>query len=210
MKKKRKKDSNIHLQNNPGYVIELKNVFKSYPISRNEVTPILKGVDLKIKRGEFVILFGKSGSGKSTLLNIMSGLDRANHGDVIVENTNLPYLSNEELTKFRRRHVAFIFQQYHLLNNITGYENVETGLILQKHKDRKNFNIKKAFEEFDLLDVVDKYPSQMSGGQQQIFCEFVFRYLFYSRIFQGHIGNLLFIKLAIVIISENGDKIQNL
>ena len=144
MKKKRKKDSNIHLQNNPGYVIELKNVFKSYPISRNEVTPILKGVDLKIKRGEFVILFGKSGSGKSTLLNIMSGLDRANHGDVIVENTNLPYLSNEELTKFRRRHVAFIFQQYHLLNNITGYENVETGLILQKHKDRKNFNIKKA------------------------------------------------------------------
>lgn len=167
MKKKRKKDSNIHLQNNPGYVIELKNVFKSYPISRNEVTPILKGVDLKIKRGEFVILFGKSGSGKSTLLNIMSGLDRANHGDVIVENTNLPYLSNEELTKFRRRHVAFIFQQYHLLNNITGYENVETGLILQKHKDRKNFNIKKAFEEFDLLDVIDKYPSQMSGGQQQ-------------------------------------------
>lgn len=167
MKKKRKKDSNIHLRNNPGYVIELKNVFKSYPISRNEVTPILKGVDLKIQRGEFVILFGKSGSGKSTLLNIMSGLDRANHGDVIVENTNLPYLSNEELTKFRRQYVAFIFQQYHLLNNITGYENVETGLILQKHKDRKNFNIKKAFEEFDLLDVIDKYPSQMSGGQQQ-------------------------------------------
>lgn len=167
MKKKRKKDSNIHLRNNPGYVIELKNVFKSYPISRNEVTPILKGVDLKIQRGEFVILFGKSGSGKSTLLNIMSGLDRANHGDVIVENINLPYLSNEELTKFRRQYVAFIFQQYHLLNNITGYENVETGLILQKHKDRKNFNIKRAFEEFDLLDVIDKYPSQMSGGQQQ-------------------------------------------
>lgn len=167
MKKKRKKDSNVHLRNNPGYVIELQNVYKSYPISRNKVTPILKGVDLRIKRGEFVILFGKSGSGKSTLLNIMSGLDRANYGDVIVENTNLPYLSNEELTKFRRHYVAFIFQQYHLLNNITGYENVETGLILQKHKDRKNFNIKKAFEEFDLLDVVDKYPSQMSGGQQQ-------------------------------------------
>ncbi len=167
MKRKRKKDSNIYLKNEPGYVIELKNVFKSYPISRNKVTPILKGVDLRIKRGEFVILFGKSGSGKSTLLNIMSGLDRANYGDVIVENINLPYLSNEELTKFRRQYVAFIFQQYHLLNNITGYENVETGLILQKHKNRKNFNIQKAFEEFDLLDVVNKYPSQMSGGQQQ-------------------------------------------
>ena len=125
---------------------------------------------------------------------------------MIVENINLPYLSNEELTKFRRQYVAFIFQQYHLLNNITGYENVEIGLILQKHKDRKNFDIKKAFEEFDLLDVVDKYPSQMSRGQQQRFFEFVFRYLFYSRIFQGHIGNLLFIKLAIVIIGENGIK----
>ena len=56
------------------------------------------------------------------------------------------------------------------------------------------------------MDVVDKYPSQMSGGQQQRFFEFVFRYLFYSRIFQGHIGNLLFIKLAIVIIRENGIK----
>ncbi len=167
MKKKRKKDANYHLQNNSGYVIEVKNIYKNYRVSRNKVAQILKGIDLKVKRGEFLILFGKSGSGKSTLLNIMSGLDRADYGDVVVENVNLPYLSNEELTRFRRQHIAFIFQQYHLLNNITGYENVETGLILQKHKDRKNFDIKKAFEEFDLLDVIDKYPSQMSGGQQQ-------------------------------------------
>lgn len=96
----------------------------------------------------------------------MSGLDRATYGNVIVNNVNLPYLSNEELTNFRRKNISFVFQQHHLLNNITAYENVETGAILQKNKD-KNIDIKKLFEDFELSDLMDKYPSQMSGGQQQ-------------------------------------------
>ncbi|MBD5423280.1 MAG: ABC transporter ATP-binding protein [Mycoplasma sp.] len=165
IKRKRKKDRFINLNNRYGYIIELKNVSKDYIVGKNKIVKILNNLNIDIKKGEFVILFGKSGSGKSTLLNIMSGLDRATLGNVVVANTNLPYLSNEQLTKFRRQNVAFIFQQYHLLNNITGYENVETGAILQKNK--KDIDIKKLFEEFDLLDVMNKYPSQMSGGQQQ-------------------------------------------
>lgn len=166
--KKRKKDEYKNLKNNSKYVIEVQNISKYYISGKNKVSKILDGLDLKIAKGDFVVLFGKSGSGKSTLLNIISGLDRPTSGNVVVENINLPYLSNSQLTKFRREHIAFIFQQYHLLNNITGYENVETGAILCKHNDKESqIDLKKMFVEFELEDVMYKYPSQMSGGQQQ-------------------------------------------
>lgn len=165
-KRKRKKDQFYNLKNENGYIIEVKNLTKNYISSGNSLTKVLIDLNLKIKSGEFVVLFGKSGSGKSTLLNIISGLDRATSGQVIVFNKNLPYLSNNELTMFRREHLAFIFQQYHLLNNITGYENVETGQYLQKSR-KKSIDIKELFKEFELIDVMEKYPSQMSGGQQQ-------------------------------------------
>lgn len=164
--KKRKSDQNANLKNKEGYIIEVKNLSKYYFSGRNESTLVLENLNLSIKEGDFVVLFGKSGSGKSTLLNIISGLDRPSSGDVVVKNLNLPYLSNNELTKFRRNHLAFIFQQYHLLNNITGYENVETGQYLQKDKNLY-IDIKQLFKDFELEDVMYKYPAQMSGGQQQ-------------------------------------------
>lgn len=164
--KKRKKDEFYNLKNTDNNIIQLINVKKDYLVSKKQISKVLFNINLEIKKGDFVVLFGKSGSGKSTLLNIISGLDRPTEGHVIVENNNLPYLSNSELTEFRKNYIAFIFQQYHLLNNVTGYENVETGYILQKDKS-KSLDIKQLFENFDLLDVMNKYPSQMSGGQQQ-------------------------------------------
>lgn len=164
--KKRKSDSYKDMTNSGNNMIEVKNITKYYLSNKKEATVVLKELNLNIEKGDFVVLFGKSGSGKSTLLNIISGLDRTTEGQVIVHNKNLPYLSNHELTKFRRENIAFIFQQYHLLNNITGYENVETGAILQKDKNHK-LDIKQMFINFDLEDVMYKYPSQMSGGQQQ-------------------------------------------
>lgn len=166
IKRKRKKDEFTHLRNKKDYVIELDSVSKAYIAGRNKIVKVISNLNLKISKGEFVVLFGKSGSGKSTLLNIMSGLDRATFGNVIVNNVNLPYLSNEELTNFRRKNISFVFQQHHLLNNITAYENVETGALLNKNKNN-TVNIKKMFKEFELTELMDKYPSQMSGGQQQ-------------------------------------------
>lgn len=166
IKRKRKKDEFTHLRNKKDYVIELDSVSKAYIVGRNKIVKVISNLNLKISKGEFVVLFGKSGSGKSTLLNIMSGLDRATFGNVIVNNVNLPYLSNEELTNFRRKNISFVFQQHHLLNNITAYENVETGALLNKNKNN-TVDIKKMFEEFELTELMDKYPSQMSGGQQQ-------------------------------------------
>lgn len=165
-KKKRKKDEFSKRINSNDYIVEVENLSKIYISGGNKATKVLVDLNLKIKKGDFVVLFGKSGSGKSTLLNIISGLDRPTDGQVIVCNKNLPYLSNNELTKFRRDYLAFIFQQYHLLNNVTGLENAETGQYLQKNKN-KLVDIKKYFEEFELLDAMNKYPSQMSGGQQQ-------------------------------------------
>ncbi|MEA4162837.1 MULTISPECIES: ABC transporter ATP-binding protein [unclassified Mycoplasma] len=163
--KKRSKDGNEKLKNTGNAVIEVKNVSKFY-LSGTTATRVLKNVSLTINKGEFVMIFGKSGGGKSTLLNLISGLDRPSRGQVIVCNQNLPYYSDFKLTLFRRKHVSFIFQNYNLLQNLNGYDNVETGAYLQKDKS-KRLNIDKLFEEFELEDVKNKYPSQMSGGQQQ-------------------------------------------
>lgn len=162
---KRPKDDHIDLKNNEENIIEVRDVSKYY-LSGNTVTRVLKNVSMEIKKGEFILIFGKSGGGKSTLLNLISGLDRPSKGDVIVCDTNLPYLSDVKLTLFRRENVSFIFQNYNLLQNLTGYDNVETGAYLQKNKDKK-LNLDDLFKEFEMEEVKDKYPSQMSGGQQQ-------------------------------------------
>lgn len=163
--KKRKQDEYKSLENESDNIIDIKNLNKYY-ISGSKATKVLDDINLSIKRGEFVVLFGKSGSGKTTLLNLMSGLDRPTTGQLIVCNKNMPYLSNTQLTTFRREKLAFIFQSYNLLTNLNGYDNVETGSYLQKDKS-KRFDIQKMFDAFDLSEVIYKYPSQMSGGQQQ-------------------------------------------
>ncbi|TDV24415.1 putative ABC transport system ATP-binding protein [Mycoplasmopsis mustelae] len=163
--KKRPRDDHKDLKNTEDNIIEVKNVSKYY-LSGNTVTRVLKNISLKIKKGEFIMIFGKSGGGKSTLLNLISGLDRPSRGDVIVCNENLPYLSDLKLTLFRRKNVSFIFQNYNLLQNLSGYDNVQTGAYLQKNPDAK-LDIDQLFTEFDMEDVKSKYPSQMSGGQQQ-------------------------------------------
>ncbi|MGL5205596.1 MAG: ABC transporter ATP-binding protein [Metamycoplasmataceae bacterium] len=165
VKRSKRNDPDHALINHEGNIIDIINVSKYY-VSGGNSTRVLSNVNLSIKSGEFVVLFGKSGSGKTTLLNLMSGLDRPTTGNLIVCNQNLPYLSNNELTAFRRKNLSFIFQSYNLLTNLSGYDNVQTGDYLQKDKSKKN-NIRKMFEDFDLVDVIDKYPSQMSGGQQQ-------------------------------------------
>ncbi|MHA3828494.1 ABC transporter ATP-binding protein [Mycoplasma sp. Z1473D] len=163
--KKRASDDHKGLKNTEGNIIDVRDVSKYY-LAGNNVTRVLKNISLGIKKGEFVMIFGKSGGGKSTLLNLISGLDRPSRGDVIVCDNNLPYMSDTQLTLFRRKHVSFIFQNYNLLQNLNGYDNVETGAYLQTDKEKK-LDIDKLFEEFDVVDIKNKFPSQMSGGQQQ-------------------------------------------
>ncbi len=146
-------------------IIELFDVKKSYVIGEIE-TLVLDNINLKINKGKFNVILGPSGSGKTTLLNLISGLDKATDGDVFVVGHNLTLLKDSHLTKFRREHIGFIFQQYNLLTNLTAKENAEVGENLSKRKN-VDWTIDKIFETIDMKDQMNKYPYQMSGGQQQ-------------------------------------------
>ena len=138
-------------------MIELKGVRKSY--GANEV---LKGIDLRIERQDYLVILGASGSGKSTLLNILSGLEKPDQGEVLYDGANIASLSENQLTKFRKDNIAFIFQQYYLLQELTVEQNVKMGAHLAKNQDYLPI-----IEAMGLKEKLHQYPSELSGGEQQ-------------------------------------------
>ena len=138
-------------------MIELKGVRKSY--GANEV---LKGIDLRIEEQDYLVILGASGSGKSTLLNILSGLEKPDQGDVLYNGENIASLSESQLTKFRKDHIAFIFQQYYLLQELTVEQNVKMGAHLAKNQVYLSI-----IEAMGLKEKLHQYPSELSGGEQQ-------------------------------------------
>lgn len=123
----------------------------------------LRGVDLDIPKGEFVVLLGPSGSGKSTLLNILGGLDRATDGTALFLDRDLTQMSDADLTRYRRDHVGFVFQFYNLMPSLTAHENVE--LVTEIAGDPMDPDA--ALELVGLDHRTDHFPAQMSGGEQQ-------------------------------------------
>lgn len=123
----------------------------------------LRGVDLKIPKGEIVVLLGPSGSGKSTLLNIIGGLDRASDGTALFEDQDLTAMSDRALTRYRRDHVGFVFQFYNLMPSLTARENVE--LVTEIADDP--MDVGEALRLVGLGERMDHFPAQMSGGEQQ-------------------------------------------
>ena len=138
-------------------MIELKGVRKSY--GANEV---LKGIDLGIEEQDYLVILGASGSGKSTLLNILSGLEKPDQGEVLYDWENIASLSESQLTKFRKDQVAFIFQQYYLLQELTVEQNVKMGANLAKNQAYLPI-----IEAMGLKEKLHQYPSELSGGEQQ-------------------------------------------
>ena len=123
----------------------------------------LRGVDLDLYEGEFVVLLGASGSGKSTLLNILGGLDSVSAGEVRYEDEEITTWSQAQLTEFRRDHVGFVFQFYNLIPSLTARENV--ALVTDIAKDP--MTPEEALRMVDLGERLDHFPSQLSGGEQQ-------------------------------------------
>ncbi len=142
-------------------MIEVKNVQKSYGSGESRFL-VLKGINLKVNTGDFVVILGASGSGKSTLLNVMSGLESPEQGAVLYDETDITKLSDSERTKFRKDNVGFIFQQYYLLPNMTVEKNVKMGADLAGNTDYKTL-----LEAVGLGEKMKKYPSELSGGEQQ-------------------------------------------
>ena len=142
--------------------IKLEKVTKIY--STGEVETIaLKEVDLEVNKGEIVVLLGPSGSGKSTMLNVCSGLDNPTSGVITIDDQIISDMNSKQLTKFRRDNLGFIFQQYNLLQTLSVRENVEVG----REVSNDPFEVEDILEEVGLTANIDKYPYQLSGGEQQ-------------------------------------------
>ncbi len=135
-----------------------------------EAVPVhaLRGVNLEVRRGDFISLAGPSGSGKSTLLNLIGGLDRADDGDVIVDGVSLMGMNENQLSDLRLEKIGFVFQAYNLLTVLTARENV--GFIMQLQGISRSERSQRAMETLGtvgLEELADRLPSDMSGGQQQ-------------------------------------------
>lgn len=142
-------------------MIKIENIYKSYGEKDNKIE-VLKGIDLNIEDGDFVVILGPSGSGKSTLLNIVSGLEKPDKGTISYDDKEITKLSDKELTEFRKNNIGFIFQQYYLLQNLNVDKNVRMGADLISNKDYKSI-----IKAVGLEDKLNKYPSELSGGEQQ-------------------------------------------
>ncbi len=142
--------------------IKLENITKTYFTGEVE-THAVKNVDLEIKDGEFIVLLGPSGSGKSTMLNIISGLDNPTSGIISIDDDIISDMNSKQLTKFRRDNLGFIFQQYNLLQTLSVKENVEVG----REVSKLPFTVEEVLEQVDLIPQINKYPFQLSGGEQQ-------------------------------------------
>ncbi len=142
-------------------MIEIKGINKFYGNEESRFQ-VLKNISLKIEDGDFAVILGASGSGKSTLLNVMSGLERPEGGQISYDGKDITTLSDSKLTEFRKGNIGFIFQQYYLLPNMNVAKNVKMGADLAANKDYKQ-----VIEAVGLKDKLQKYPNELSGGEQQ-------------------------------------------
>jgi putative ABC transport system ATP-binding protein len=128
-------------------------------------TKVLAGINLRIKKGDFISIMGSSGSGKSTLLNLIGGMDRPTEGKILVNGEDISSYEDDSLTLYRRKKIGFIFQFFNLLPNITVSENIEIPLLLNGITD--NARIKEYMRIVGLEGRERAYPYELSGGQQQ-------------------------------------------
>jgi ABC-type lipoprotein export system ATPase subunit len=149
-------------------MIKLVNVEKYY--SGNSIkTYVLRNINLEIKEGEFVSVMGPSGSGKSTLLNIIGMLDAPSSGEYFFYDNPVHKLSEKQLTELHKNHIGFVFQSYHLIDEMTVYENLEMPLLYQKVKsDERKGRVAEVLDRFTMVAKKDLFPNQLSGGQQQL------------------------------------------
>ena len=150
-----------------GYAIETEDVWRVYRLGAQEV-PALRGVRLRIEPGRFVALKGRSGSGKTTLLNLIGGLDRPTSGVVRVFNQELAKMNENQLTRWRRQQVGFVFQSFGLLPTLSAYENVELMLRIAGVPGKERYErTMYCLELVGLTRWADHRPYELSGGQQQ-------------------------------------------
>lgn len=148
-------------------VLKIDQIEKYYG-NKSNLTKAIDGISFQVGKGEFVAIMGASGSGKTTLLNCISTIDKVTSGHIYVDGEDITKLKGNQLNRFRREELGFIFQDFNLLDTLTAYENIALALSIQNVKSNE---IEKRIEEIarrlNIKDVLKKYPYQMSGGQKQ-------------------------------------------
>ena len=149
-------------------MIELKNIERSYKKGLRK-SWVLRDISLKIKEGEFVTFMGPSGAGKTTLLNILGMLDEPTAGEYYFLDEPVHRLNERRRSEIHKQYIGFVFQAYHLIDDLTVYENIETPLLYRgiKSKDRKSI-VAEILDRFNIVAKKDLFPDQLSGGQQQL------------------------------------------
>lgn len=146
-------------------ILEAKQISKTYSNGIVEV-PALKPCDISIEKGEFVAVVGKSGSGKSTLLHVLAGLDVPDQGEIIIDGKDTAGMKEKERSAFRRKKIGYVYQDYNLFPEFTAYENVILPLRLDG-VDVKRDEVMELMEKLGIAECVNKFPQEMSGGEQQ-------------------------------------------
>ena len=148
-------------------ILKVKNIEKYYG-NKGNITKALDDISFEVNEGEFIGVMGSSGSGKTTLLNCISTIDDVTAGHIFIDNSDLTELSSKNLSEFRKEKLGFVFQDYNLLDTLTGFENIAITLtILKESPEVIEEKIQKVSKKLGIEDVLNKYPYEMSGGEQQ-------------------------------------------
>ena len=148
-------------------ILKVQNIEKYYG-SKSSLTKAINDISFEVEKGEFVAIMGASGSGKTTLLNLISTIDKVTAGEIFVDGENITKLKGNNLNKFRRDKLGFIFQDFNLLDTLTGYENISLSLSIQNisYSEQKK-RIEDIASKLGITKILNKYPYQMSGGEKQ-------------------------------------------
>ena len=164
------KDNPLGTEDNPGTgteILRMKGITKEY-VMGEEISHVLKGIDLSVREGEFLAILGPSGSGKSTLMNMIGCLDTPTSGEYYLNGKRIADQSEASLAHIRSKEIGFIFQSFYLLQRQTAFQNVELPLIYANMPDReRKRRVREVLAKVGLADKMDHYPNQLSGGQQQ-------------------------------------------
>lgn len=148
-------------------VLKVENLQKFYK-SKNTVTKAVNNINFEVKKGEYIGIMGASGSGKTTLLNCISTIDHPTAGQILINSHDITKMNENKLAQFRREELGFIFQDFNLLDTLTGRDNIALALAINGVSHRQIPNqIQQIAKDLEIKEILDKYPYEMSGGQQQ-------------------------------------------
>ena len=164
-------------------ILKIENIEKYYG-SKSSLTKAIDNISFEVEKGEFVAIMGSSGSGKTTLLNCISTIDKVTAGHIFVGGTDITKLKGNDLNKFRREDLGFIFQDFNLLDTLTAYENIALALSIQNVSPKEiDKRIKKVARELDIESVLKKYPYQKSQYLVNAMGAYKFREMFHKKFY---------------------------